>query len=285
MIEPISRERLRAADPARNAHGEPERVEALLQRILAEPAAPQRTRRRRLLLVPVAAAVATVLALLFAVGDDRGRGPGGIVPALVQRAYAATTAGDAILHEVVRTVQSSDDGGEPTTVVIEVWSRPSDGSVLERIGNVDDPAAGGETLVDADGRLLVRSPAGRGQWTDLTADEGRAGRLYRSEVRRLRGLSAAGAFREAYERSDLRPAGTATFAGREAERFRAPARARQDEDTMWFIEKGTARLLGSRARHSVTVMGRKVTITDTVVLERYERLPPTAEHLDLLRGR
>jgi hypothetical protein len=265
--------RLRDADPAGEHHdatSEPAPA-GVLERIVATPPPRRRTR-----LVPVGATLATAAlaaVAFFVLGGTTAR------VSLGERALAATAPEDAVILTVTTTV-SDGPGDHHTVTKTTSWQRG------DRMHNVMEIVQDGKdyryehdqngpvfrTLFEGNVRAIRSDDPG---WRD---DEGKKGFAENLQT-------VVERFRARYEH--MRDAGDTTFNGR-------PARAYSSGDETYYVDRETALPLGSVMTPSTyevkvdpktrkPVAGKRtgeLRITETV--DRFERLPATAENLKLL---
>jgi hypothetical protein len=260
--------RLRTINPVPHPPDDPEAAERLLRRLIAEPRPARRgsiARRRLVIAVPVVAA-ALLVSLPLAL-DSGGQ-------SLAAKAYAATSPGDKILHEVVVSNWATDGGGPRGTERLEGWYRPADGRAHRVIGGDEGST---DLVVAGNGHVSVRSPDTERygiqppQSTEFT------------EKNRTDFLAE---FRTAYARHELHAAGTGTFDGRTAARYTASEDG-GNRTVDWYIDPDSALPLGSVERLRVlgdAPGGSLRTQTLTRRLTTFERLDATPENLAKLTG-
>jgi len=269
--------RLSAHDPADRVPAGPP-PEDVLARILAtqsDLAAPVPTHRAgragpRLALAGCLAAVAT------AAGGPMLAG-GGDSPGLVERAYAATSTTNGVLH-TVRTLTAERSGpraGGPTApapIRQERWQHGADLHIAIRT-----PEGVIDQVLD-DGKLTIRLPDGNVQ----RSGEGELAEPL-ADIATLIGHDELLDFRRKYDADALTDAGPAVFAGREVHRFTVPEqRAPFDGGTLVTARKFlldpdsgdpvAARTVVTSTDASGALAARTVS---TTVIDTIERLPPT----------
>jgi hypothetical protein len=274
-------QRLAAADPIAYLRRQTDVDEPapadVLGRILRmpPPRAPRRSPRpkRRLALAATAAAAVAIAGALTAL-------PTGDKTSLVDRAYAwspPAVGDDAVLYAQI-TSQTIIDAphARNTRTVTRIWQR------ADRQHQFED-----SVLVDDHGQPVPDSAPGRQRWHyeyDQTPDVRRT--LLDGKVQTLRaddpGWKGRGRaqyadnlrpvvdrFRDAYEKAQLRDAGTTTFAGRPAHAYEVTGADHQG--TTFYVDPDTAQPFGI----ALTRPGLRA----TVVVDRVERLPATPENL------
>jgi hypothetical protein len=240
-------ERLARVDPVRELPDED--ASAQLRAILAQP------RRRRRLPRRLVPALALACALAAAVLVATAGGPAAPTT-LLDRAYAAVSAGDDVVHEIVSsswTVRGEPRGSERR----ESWYRPSTGQVHRRIGG-DEGAV--EIVVTREGEVLIAS-------ADIERLTGRSG-LQRRDVgaafrdKNRRDLAAT--FRKAVDDGAVTDRGAAQFDGRPARRFEVTSGLDGIDAFDWYVDPVSGRPLGAIERIADQVRTER--------LLRYEKL-------------
>ena len=274
-------ERLEAADPVSYVRHEADVDEPapgyVLERILA--ASPRREerrpRRRRRVAMAAAAMVAMAIAATLAAL------PTGDKTSLAARAYAWSppTGEDAVLYtETTSETMLRPPGGEPTTqrIHVRIWQRG------DRMHELEDSVE-----LDAHGRPLPDSARGR-QRESLEHDQNGDVRrtLSDGKVQTIRaddpGWKGEGRavfadnlrpvldkFRRAYEKAQLRDAGTTTFAGRRAHVYETVGH--DGPRQTFYIDPDTAQPFAA--------VLTTPDLTNVVTIDRVQRLPVTPENL------
>lgn len=171
---------------------------------------PPRWRRRLAVAVPALAAAALVAALVL---------PGGSSPGAAQRAYAAVTPGEDILH-VVQEVRITQEGEIVEQARYESWT---DGDVVRALGtDLDGGRARPITESVTDGRTA--------ETYLFPADELRVERINRVGGERTTDPFAI--FRRRFEAGDIRVAGETRLRGQPVTRLVA------GRDT-WLVDRET----------------------------------------------
>jgi hypothetical protein len=228
---------LRTIDPAADARADEHAAERLLHTVIAEPRPARRRRVPRRLLVAVPAAAAMLIALPFALHRSG--------ESLAAKAYAATSPGDEIVHEMsVWTTQTWQ--GTTQTFTDESWYRPSDGSA-RRVQSVP----GGQPS------QVVVGPGDSRPWTDLVR-------------------SVTLGFRLDFANARLEDEGTTTFEGRSVHAYR-------DGTVTYYVDPATALPAGERFTSHMPGQEDRQDVT-TIVVKTYEKLPPTPENLAKVTG-
>lgn len=250
---------LREADPARDARPDPAEAEALLRRVLAEPAAPSR-RGRRLVwrLAPVAVLVLALVAVALAAWPRAST---------VDRAYAAVTPSQGtIVHVVSLFGIREPDGGLTRRVRREIWTT-ADG----RTHRIDDYLyrdSYSETEVTPEATRLYTSDAG-----GLLYDTPQSGSTPSAPPPLLTavGKTAIDRFQNAYRAGALEEQGTLTERGRTLQRYTTTSGRRVD----YLIDPTTDELVAER---QFTAEGRSLETRVQLI----ERLPLNRRTEDLL---
>jgi hypothetical protein len=264
-------EQLRALDPAADARENEQAAERLLRTVLAEPRPVSRRRARRRLLVAIPVAAAVLIALPLAL-DRSGE-------SLAAKAYAATTPGDEIIHEIsVHTVR----GG--ASEMQESWSRPIDGrarSVSTAAGR--EPAV---TVIGRNGVAHLHLPWAHPPDQTIKPVGGPFDPMIRRLIDGARSVTLG--FRDDYAGQKLHDAGTTTFDGRtvhvytaDTERTVVGHHAAHVHRT-FYLDPDTDLPIGERV-DGIRPDGSR-SLLDTTVVKTYEKLPPTPENLAKLLG-
>ena len=255
-------ERLGASNPVPEAPADGPSADQLLTRILTQPREPTRRWARPRGAIATVAIAGCLLAGLLVVAMSGG-------DSLAERAYAATTPGSSVIHEVVVTEWRHLDAQEPLgSERIEAWYYPTDGRARRLY---DDTGERVDIIVPTHGMQLHVTDLGS-DWTEIV-DPG---------LRRKSQTDFLHEFRRAYETDQLEELGRRPFDGRDAIAYRVKTPDGVDEE-IWYVDPETAQPLGSTDLFAARPPAPDVPEFRGQLMTRrliqYERLPATAENL------